>query len=56
MRNNILDGALKTFYVSTKDQLADVFTKALGVEFFLELIRRLEIGRASCRERVFLSV
>ena len=43
MRNKILDGALKTFYVSTKDQLADMFTKALGVEFFLELIRRLGV-------------
>ena len=43
MRNKVLDGALKTFYVSTKDQLADVFTKALGVEFFLELIRRLGV-------------
>ena len=34
VRNKILDGALKTFYVSTKNQLADVFTKALGVESF----------------------
>ena len=31
VRNKILDGALKTFYISIKDQLADVFTKALGV-------------------------
>ena len=43
MRNKILDGALKTFYVSTKDQLADVFTKALGVESFSKLIRRLGV-------------
>ena len=44
VRNKILDGALKTFYVSTKNQLADVFTKALGVESFLRLIRRLGVN------------
>uniref|UniRef100_A0A7N2R266 Uncharacterized protein n=1 Tax=Quercus lobata TaxID=97700 RepID=A0A7N2R266_QUELO len=43
VRNKILEGALKTFYVSTKDQLADVFTKALGVESFSKLIRRLGV-------------
>ena len=43
VRNKILDGALKTLYVSTKDQLADVFTKALGVESFSKLIRRLGV-------------
>ena len=43
VRNKILEGTLKTFYVSTKDQLADVFTKALGVESFLKLIRRLDV-------------
>ena len=43
VRNKILDGGLKTFYVSTKDQLTDVFTKALGIESFLKLIRRLGV-------------
>ena len=43
VRNTILDGTLKTFYVSTKNQLADVFTKALGVESFLRLIKRLGV-------------
>ena len=43
VRNKILDGALKTFYISTKDQLADVFTKALRVESFLKLIKRLGV-------------
>ena len=43
VRNKILDGALKTFYVSTKDQLANVFTKALGVESFSKLIKRLGV-------------
>ena len=42
-RNKILEGTLKTFYVSTKDQLADVFTKAVGVESFLKLIKRLGV-------------
>ena len=43
VRNKILEGKLKTFYVSTKDQLADVFTKALGAESFLKLIKRLGV-------------
>ena len=43
VRDKILDGALKTFDISTKDQLADVFTKALGVESFSKLIRRLGV-------------
>ena len=43
VKSKILDGALKTFYVSTKNQLADVFTKALGVESFLRLIKRLGV-------------
>ena len=43
MRNRIIDGTLKTFYVSTKNQLADVFTKALGVENYLRLISRLGV-------------
>ena len=43
VRNKIIDGTLKTFYVSTKNQLADVFTKALGVENYLRLITRLGV-------------
>ena len=43
VRNKILDDALKTFYVSTKNQLPDVFIKALGVESFLRLIKRLGV-------------
>ena len=43
VRNRIIDGTLKTFYVSTKIQLADVYTKALGVENYLRLITRLGV-------------
>ena len=43
VRNRIIDGTLKTFSVSTKNQLADVFTKALGVENYLRLITRLGV-------------
>ena len=43
VRNRIIDGTLKTFYVSTKNQLADVFTKALGVENYLRLISKLGV-------------
>ena len=38
-----MDGTIKTFYVSTKNQLANVFTKALGVEDYLRLIKKLDI-------------
>ena len=43
VRNKIIDGTLKTFYVSTKNQLANVFTKALGVENYLRLVTRLGV-------------
>lgn len=41
VRNNILDGTLKTFYISSRNQLVDVFTKALGVENFMRLLSKL---------------
>lgn len=40
MRNRVLDGTIKTFYVFTRNQLADVFTKALGIDNFLRLIKK----------------
>ena len=43
VRNKIINGTLKTFYISTKNQLANVFTKALGVENYLRLITRLGV-------------
>ena len=43
VRNKIIDDTLKTFYVSTKNQLANVFTKALGVENYLRLITRVGV-------------
>ena len=41
VRNKIPDETIKTFYVSSKNQLADIFTKALGVDKYLRLLRRL---------------
>ena len=41
VRNKILDGTIKTFYVSSKYQLADIFTKGLRVNNYLRLLRRL---------------
>ena len=38
-----MDGTLKTFYVSTQNQLADIFTKALGVESFMRLLSKLGV-------------
>ena len=43
VRNKILDGTIKTFYVSSRSQLADIFTKALGVENFLRLLNKLGV-------------
>ena len=43
VRNKVLDGTIKTFYVSSKNQLADIFTKALGVDNFLRLLKILGI-------------
>ena len=41
IRNKILDGTIKTFYVSSQNQLADILTKSLGVDNYLRLLRRL---------------
>ena len=41
LRNKVLDGTIKTFHVASKNQLADVFTKALGVDNYLRLIKKL---------------
>ena len=43
VRNKILDGTIKTFYVSSRSQLANIFTKALGVENFLRLLNKLGV-------------
>ena len=43
VRNKILDGIIKTFYVSSRNQLADIFTKALGVGNFLRLLAKLGV-------------
>ena len=41
MRNRVLDGAIKTFHVNSRNQLADIFAKALGVDNFLRLQKML---------------
>ena len=41
VRNKVLDGTIKTFHVASKNQLADIFTKALGVDNYLRLIKKL---------------
>ena len=43
VRNKILDGTIKTFCVSSRTQLANIFTKALGVENFLRLLSKLGV-------------
>ena len=43
VRNKVLDGTIKTFYVPSKNQLANIFTKVLGVDNFLRLLKRLGI-------------
>ena len=43
VRNRVLDGTIKTFHVNSKNQLADIFTKALGMDNFLRLQKRLGV-------------
>ena len=43
IRNKILEGTTKTFYVSSRNQLANIFTKVLGVENFLRLLAKLGV-------------
>ena len=38
-----MEGTTKIFYVSSRNQLADIFTKALGVENFLRLLAKLGV-------------
>ena len=41
VRNRILDGTIKTFHVASKNQLADIFTKALGVDNYVRMVKKL---------------
>ena len=43
VRNRVLDGTIKTFHVNSRNQLASIFTKALGVDNFLRLQKRLGV-------------
>ena len=43
VRNRVLDGTIKIFHVSSRNQLADIFTKAIGVDSFLRLLKRLGV-------------
>lgn len=43
VQDAIQDGLLVTHHVSTEEQLADIFTKALGKRKFLYLLRKLGI-------------
>ncbi|GAA0169983.1 hypothetical protein LIER_40862 [Lithospermum erythrorhizon] len=43
LRDAILDGLIATSHVSTSEQLADIFTKALGKRQFEYLLRKLDI-------------
>ncbi|XP_065634496.1 uncharacterized mitochondrial protein AtMg00810-like [Quercus suber] len=41
VRDKILEGMIKTFHVNTNSQIADIFTKALGVSSFARLSEKL---------------
>ena len=43
VRNRVLDGTIKTFHVASKNQLADIFTKALGVDNYVRMVKKLEL-------------
>ena len=48
IREKIQAGMIKTFHVKTNMQLTDVFTKALGVPNFMNLISRLGLINIFC--------
>ena len=54
VRNKVQDGTIKTFYVSTRNQLADIFTKALGVDSFLKLLRKLGVINTFANNVIYL--
>jgi hypothetical protein len=41
IRDKIQDGSVKTRFVSSENQLADILTKALGKEFFIPMVPKL---------------
>ena len=43
VRNRVLNGTIKTFHVNYRNQLADIFTKALGLDNILRLLKRLGV-------------
>lgn len=43
IRDKIQDGSIMTKYVTSANQLVDVFTKPLGKEAFLTMIRKLGV-------------
>ena len=43
VRDKILEGMIKTFHVNSNAQVADVFTKALGVTSFTRLTQKLSL-------------
>lgn len=43
VRNKVLDGTIKTFHVTSRYKLAYIFTKALRVDNYLRLLKRLGI-------------
>ena len=43
VRDKILDSSVVTRFVSSMNQLADVFTKALGKEIFIPMVRKLGV-------------
>ena len=47
IREHVERGNIELLYVGTKDQLADIFTKALDVQRFLELRNELNVVDSS---------
>ena len=43
VREKIQEGILRTFHVSSRNQLADVFTKALGFSLFFHLVSKMSL-------------
>ena len=43
IRDNIMEGMIKTFHIATNSQVADIFMKALGFSSFVRLSEKLSL-------------
>jgi hypothetical protein len=47
IRQQVAEGKIEVKYISTNDQLADIFTKALPSPKFISMRKRIGVGKRS---------